>query len=146
MKLSPSIRSKKSLCDVHLLKQFPPQGFLRLILCGSNCIIIHPSAWSDYRVGDPPSPFSSSYPDPENTGSQKKLKTDNLCCPRIGPGCIKVGEKHNCDLLCDWQLQFVPLNSFQEGPIAAIAAIAVDWTQKNGPQGPILISSDKGPK
>ena len=44
---------------------------------------------------------------------QSQLNTDNLCCPRIGPGCIKGGEKHSCDL-------------FQEEPIAAIAAIAAD--------------------
>ena len=36
-------------------------------------------------------------------GCRKELKTGNLCCPRIEPGCIKDGDKHN--LFCHWQLQ-----------------------------------------
>ena len=53
----------------------------------------------------------------------QKLKTDNLCCPRIGQGYIKDG------------------NTYDESIAAeAAAGIACDWNQRNRPQGPILIS------
>ncbi len=47
------------------------------------------------------SKVSSSYPGiyshpKTDTGAfVKKLKTDNLSCPGIGPGCIKDGDKRN---------------------------------------------------
>ena len=43
----------------------------------------------------------------ENASKKTILKTGNLCCPRIWPGCKKDGDKHNCDLFCNWQLQLI---------------------------------------
>ena len=62
---------------------------------------------------------------------KSKLKTDNLCCTRIGPGYIK-----ECDHSYSYSASDVPDQENHEEPIAAIAC---DWNQKNRPHGLILI-------
>ena len=56
-----------------------------------------------------------------------KLKTDNLCCPRIGPGYIKDGDTYNESRHFCIQSNIVSIDLFrQEETIATAAAIARD--------------------
>ncbi len=75
-----------------------------------------------------------------------KLKTDNSYCPRIGPDYIMDGDKHNCDLFCNWQLQYSHdlwiLNLLMCSPHFSknqLQQLRPTESNRIGPIGPILI-------